>query len=101
MVSLCIVMTEFIKHFCLNPGTIENTILIINCQGLSWYNTPYLLIREALNTILILYKAKTRAIFCLNVPSSFPLIWRVVRLSLDEVSIAKVHISDSNTHDLL
>jgi hypothetical protein len=90
VVSMCLIFFEFMTKYCLLPGTIENTIMIINCQNLSVWSMPYRMIKAVITTIQMCYKARSRAIFCLNAPTTFSAVWNVVKYVLDEITTAKV-----------
>ena len=85
MVALCLVMFEFIAKYILKKGVVENTIMMIDCQDLSVFNMPYKMIKAVTSTIQTCYKAKSRGIFIVNAPTTFSIVWRAVKLFLDEV----------------
>lgn len=85
VMALCIVMFEFVTRYLLKPGVIENTFLIINCKDLSVFNMPYKMIKAVTSTIQTVYKARSRGIFILNAPKTFSIVWKCVKVFLDEV----------------
>ena len=87
--------------YCLIPGAIENTLIIVDCKDLGVWSMPYRMIKAVIGTVQMAYKARSRAVFCLNAPSSFSAVWNVVKYVLDEITTSKVQISSTNTCELL
>jgi hypothetical protein len=82
-------------------GRIENFVLLIDCKDISIFNAPYNLLKSVLSTTQGLFKCRAKAIFFLNAPAAFSVLWRTLKFSLDEVVISKARVIGQNTCDEL
>ena len=67
------------------PGKIENEVLIFDCKDMSVWNLPYKMIKQLIDTFRCLYKCKSRAMFCLNTPKMFTIVWNVIYYFLSDL----------------
>ena len=97
MVGFIILLFEYLDKNMLVEGRIENVIIIVDCLNISIFNAPYGMLKSVLGTIQGIYKCKARAIFCINVPTSFSVLWNTVRYFIDGNTAQKVQIVYENT----
>ena len=90
MIGFIILLFEYLDNFMLVEGRIENVVIIIDCINISIFNAPYGMLKSVLGTIQAIYKCKAKAIFCINVPTSFSVLWNTVRYFIDENTAKKV-----------
>lgn len=92
IVSLGIMMFEFVESFMYVHGKIENMIEIIDCSNINVLTAPYAMLKALMTAIQMLHKCKSRQIIVLNAPKTITIIWNVVKQYLDEVTRNKVSI---------
>lgn len=101
LMDLIILLHSYMDEFMMVEGRIENFILLIDCKDISIFNAPYAMLKSILATAQGLFKCRARAIFFLNAPAAFSVLWRTLRFSLDEVTASKAQIVSKNTCDEL
>lgn len=72
------------------PGHIENFIMMVDCLNLGVWNMPYGMIKSVIQTLQSQYKCMSRIIYVLNSPSTFSVVWKVVRNAIDTNTAKKV-----------
>ena len=93
LVRLTIFTLEYIKKYMLLDERVENHVIIIDCSGLSMLNTPYSLLKEAIQVIRLLYHCSVHSIYCLNSPVLFSTFMSYL---MDESTLAKISIEFYN-----
>jgi hypothetical protein len=76
-----------------HPGSVENIILVIDCEGIGLFNMDFGLYKEVMSTITTFYKCKIKSIFCLNCSVTFPFLLGACRYSMDNKMIMKTEWS--------
>jgi len=51
LITLSLLMIEFIRKYMLIPGNIENRLLIIDCKDLNVLNFPYGMVKQITKTM--------------------------------------------------
>jgi len=88
---------EYLKHYSMKPGIIENVVLIMNMAAFSFQNAPIYIAKHLINSIGANYKGHARAVFMVNAPTAFPMVWNSIKYFLDENQVRKVKIVSANT----
>lgn len=91
-----ILLLEYMKHFMLKAGHVENMNMIINMQGVSVATIPFALAQSVLKTLSTNYKCLSRSIFLVNAPQTFSVIWRSLKYFIDENTARKVNVVSTN-----
>ena len=78
-----------------SPGHIENIINIVDLSGVGVSSGPACatLAARMKETVGVNYKAFGRAVYMLNSPKAFELIWHSIKYFFDENSVRKISIS--------
>ena len=86
-----------------SPGHIENIINIVDLSGIGISDTKAIttLAARMKDTIGVNYKAFGRAVYMLNSPKAFEMIWNTVQYFFDENSVRKISITSQNTCPML
>ena len=79
------------KHLHI-PGRIENNLLIFDNADINVFNAPYKMIKTIMGTIEKLHKCLARAVFSVNTPKTFTILWGAISYIVAEVSKAKLSI---------
>ncbi len=64
--------------------------MIMDCSNLGVWSFPYKLTKSVMKVMRSQYKQKPRAVFIMNAPKTFYVIWTVLSSLLDENALAKV-----------
>jgi hypothetical protein len=99
LIDLIILLCSYMDEFMMVEGRIENFILIIDCKDISIFNAPYAMLKSVLSTAQGLFKCRAKAVFFLNAPAAFSVLWRTLKFSLDEITASKAQIISKNTCD--
>ena len=68
---MLIFLMEYLDHFVMIKGRVENVLLIVDCINIGLFNAPYVLINQMLKVLQEYAQCKIRSIICLNAASSF------------------------------
>ena len=68
---MLIFLMEYLDHFVMIKGRVENVLLIVDCINIGLFNAPYVLINQMLKVLHEYAQCKIRSIICLNAASSF------------------------------
>ena len=94
---MAILCFEYVQKYMMKEGTIENILMIFNQEGSSITNMPHSKMKAILGAIAGQYKCRSRAIFALNSPRTFSILWQVIRYFIDQNTARKVQIVSSKT----
>ena len=97
LVGMVFIVAEYIGKYMLKPGHVENMINIQDLGGQGIMGMPHSKIKSLLGVIAGQYKGKAARVFALNSPTSFSVLWQVVRYFIDPNTARKVQIISKNT----
>lgn len=93
LVAAMAITIEYIKYYMMEPGHIENVINIIDLTGVGFSTSITPLAQKFKETIASNYKALGRAVYMLNCPTTFSLVWNTIKYCFDETSVRKITIT--------
>lgn len=82
-------MTYADTHMC-KDGSVENCLLVVNMKEQNVLNIPYKLMRGVLGYVSAIVKGKMRGIYVINAPTTFSMLWTVIKGFIDENTAKKV-----------
>ena len=103
LMAAMVVTIEYIKYFMSSPGHVENIVIIIDLTGVGISHGQQIktLSQKFKDTIGANYKGVIRALYLLNSPRAFSLIWNSIKYFFDENSVRKISIVSYNTCPVL
>lgn len=81
----------------MKPGIIENIVLVMNMAEFSFQKAPIYIAKHLINSIGANYKGHARAVFLVNAPTAFSMVWNTIKYFLDENQVRKVKIVSANS----
>ena len=93
------VIMEYMRNNFFLQGQVENLDLIIDLTGLGLLSFPYKLVKSLIQSINSYYRGVSIKVFILNGSFGFKVIWSTIKNFIDEVSLRKISLTNSNTND--
>lgn len=103
-------MTYFLEYILDNmmiTGQVENWVLIYDMHGLNVATVPYgvdwfnKIFKDLFSFIQNNYRARLYRGYVLNAPWTFSVVWKAVKLIIEETTSMKITITSSNTEPRL